>query len=48
MSFNFETDAGKSLLAQQVNRLEVVESLLVTGHEDNTIRLLDPRAGKCV
>lgn len=46
----YHIDESKSILAQQINKLEVIESLklVVAGCEDNFIRFFDLKTYKCI
>lgn len=49
-SFSFEADVNKPMIEQQVNSLEVAddEGLIVSAHEDNSIKFFDANSGKCI
>jgi WD40 repeat protein len=46
----FEADVNKTLIKQQINKLEVSEShsMAISGHEDNSIKFYDLNSGKCI
>ena len=49
-TLSFNPDPHKSLLQQQINKLEVSEqhNLAISGHEDNSIKFYDLGSGKCI